>query len=112
MSLDVDVANEVVYRNLIGGESVFITDRKPSGNASMEIDTVAAKDWWTTIKNNTLGALAITHGTVAGNIIEIDAPKVQLTDPSYSDSDGIAMLGTKLSFQPDAGNDELVITVK
>jgi hypothetical protein len=112
MSLDADMANDVVYRNLVGGDSVLITDRKPTGTAVMELGTVAAKDWWSTIKNNTVGALTITHGLTAGNIIQLDAPKVQLTDPSYSDSDGIAMLNTKLTFRPNAGNDEFIVTVK
>lgn len=111
-SLDIDIANQVVYRNLIGGESVNITDRKPTGTAVMELESVATKDWWSTIKNNVLGALSITHGTVAGNIIEIAGPKVQLTEPSYSDSDGIAMLSAKLAFQPDIGNDEVIIVAK
>lgn len=111
-SLDIDVANQITYRNLVGGDSVVLTDRKPAGSAVMELEAVATKDWWTTIKNNTLGALSITHGVTAGNIIQITAPKVQLTNPAYSDSDGIAMITTSLNFQPNIGNDELVIVSK
>jgi hypothetical protein len=104
-----DLANQIIYRNLVNSEGVRITDRAPAGSISFELDTVATKDWWTIAKNGTLGALSITHGTVAGNIVKIDSPKVQLTNPQYADSDGIAMLNLTLSFQPNTGNDEIVI---
>lgn len=111
-SLDIDIANQLVYRNLIGVESIAITDRQPSGSIVMELESVAFKDWWTTIKNGTTGALAVTHGVTAGYIIQLAAPKVQLLDPSYSESDGIVMLTCKLDLLPNTGNDEFVLTVK
>ena len=46
MSFDLDVANAMNYRNLVNGESVNITDRKPMGNASMELPSIAEKDWF------------------------------------------------------------------
>ncbi|MFC7518693.1 phage tail tube protein [Herbaspirillum sp. GCM10030257] len=111
-SLSFDCGNEVVYRNLIGRESVSIRDRKMTGSISMEMTSVAEKDWFATVIANTKGALQIVHGTVAGNIIQIDAPKVQLTDPQISDSEGIVMLGANLALEPDEGNDDILITVK
>jgi hypothetical protein len=111
-TLDIDMANQVDYRNYIGMEAVTLTDRKPVGNATFELDTMATKNWYTTIKNGTLSPLELVHGTTAGNIIEINAPKVQITNPSISDDNGLAMLGVSLSLQPNAGNDELVLTVR
>lgn len=106
----IDVANQVAFRSLVGFEGVEITNRAPSGNVTFELDTVAIKDWWTAIKDATVAATSITHGTTGGNIVKIDGPKVQLTNPQYSDSDGIAMLGLTLAYQPNVGNDELQIT--
>lgn len=111
-SFSVDMANTLVYRNLVGYEGILITDRQPTGSITMELESVATKNWYTTIADGTLGTLAITHGKVAGNIIEIECPKVQLLDPSISDSDGIAMLTCKLEVQPDTGNDEFILTVR
>jgi hypothetical protein len=111
-SLDVDIGNQVLYRNLIGYEAILITDRSPSGSCSFETESVATKDWYTIIKNGTLGALQLVHGTVAGLIVQIDAPKVQLVDPQFSDSDGVSMFDTSLQFLPNTGNDELVLTFK
>jgi hypothetical protein len=109
-SYGVDVANQVVFRSLVGFEGVEITDRAPSGNVSFELDTVATKDWWTVVKDATVSTTAITHGTTAGNIVKLNGPKVQLTNPQYADSDGIAMMNLTLAYQPNTGNDELVIT--
>lgn len=110
--LDIDVANEITYRNVIGEESVQLVDRKPSGSVSLEEQALATKDFHTIVNASTLGALQLIHGTTAGSIIQIDAPKVQLLSPSYSDSNGVLMLDLKLSFTPNAGDDELLIVAK
>lgn len=113
-TLSMDIANQVTYRQLIGAESVLITDRKPTGNVSIEAVAVATKDWWTIAKNSTYGVFCVKHGQTAGNIIGITAPNVQLTDPKYSDSDGVAMMDFGMAFTPKgaAGNDEIRICVK
>lgn len=110
----VDVANELVYRNLVNHESIQNVDRAPVGKIVMEMTSVTAKDWMTTIRSATTGALVLTHGTVAGNIVQIDAPKVQLIKPAFSEMDGIMMLSADMKFLPSGtnGNDELTFTVK
>lgn len=112
--LDFDIANTVTYRQLIGAESVLITDRKPAGNVSIEAVSVATKDWWTLAKNATYGVFSVKHGQTAGNIVGVTAPNVQLTNPKYSDSDGVAMMDFGMAFTPKgaAGNDEIRICVK
>lgn len=111
-TLQIDLKNEYPYRNLIGYEGVTINDRKPDGSISMEMVGVAAKNWFATISAATTGALQIVHGTVPGNIIQIDAPAVQLVSPRFADSQGIQMLQANLLFMPVNGNDEITITVK
>jgi hypothetical protein len=109
-SYSVDIANQVAFRELVGYQGVVFTDRAPTGSVSFELDTVATKDWWTSIKNATVAATSITHGTTAGNIVKLDGPKGQLTNPQYAESDGIAMLNLSLSYQPNVGNDEVQIS--
>lgn len=113
-SLDIDVANSIVYRDLIGGaQEVLITDRAPQGSATIEATTVAAKNWWSSIQAASTGSLAVQHGQSAGNIVEISAPAVQLVSPSYSEQDNVTMLQLGLQLVPgSAGNDELKITVR
>jgi hypothetical protein len=108
--LSFDFANAVTYRSLVGGsESVVLTDRQCAGSATIEATTVAAKAWWTAAANATTGALAVRHGTAAGNKIYVSAPAVQVTKPNYSEKDQITMLQMGLVIQPTAGNDELFI---
>jgi hypothetical protein len=110
--LSVDVANSVAFESLVGVEEVNVTDRAPAGTIAMRAVSVATKDWWTAIKDATTGALSITHGTVAGNKVKLDAPGVQLTKPTYQDMNGNQMLQAGLVLVPGAtGNDELTITV-
>lgn len=111
-ALSLDMANNVVFQSLVGAERVLITDRRPVGSCAIEATTVAAKDWWSLVLNATTDELTIKHGTAAGNIVEFDACAVQLTQPSYEDLDGVAMLRTNLILVPAGGNDELVIGVK
>lgn len=112
-ALSLDMKNQVEYRNLINEESVNITDRKPDGSISFEATTVATKDWLATILATGTGALEIVHGTAPGNIVELDAPGVQLVEPRYVNSQGVMMLQSNLRLVPGvSGNDELVITVR
>lgn len=112
--LQIDMGNQVVYRGLIGGaEFVRLTDRKATGSVLMEAVKVADKDWWTSIRNVVSAPLSLVHGLVAGNIVEVAAPNVQIHTPDYQEQDGILMLGAKLAFTPGAtGNDEVKITFR
>ena len=111
-SLDIDLANLIVHRALIGSESVLLTDRKAGGNVVFEATTVATKDWWTIAKNATLGPLYVVQGTTAGNKVAVASGYAQIVKPGYTDIDGIAMLQAGLSLNPStAGNDEVAIQV-
>lgn len=107
----VDVANSVVYRNMPTLEDVLITDRKAIGNISIPMTPVATKAWHDTVRDGTLAAISMTHGSGAGKIFTITAPKVQLITPQYQNKNGVVHLQLGLDFQPNAGNDELSIAI-
>jgi hypothetical protein len=109
---NIDLGNEVTYRNVVGEESVHIVDRAPKGDVSIEETALATKNFHAICAAHTTGALQMIHGTSAGNIVQIDAPVVQLLSPSYADSNGILMLKMQLALIPDAGDDELTLTVR
>lgn len=112
-SCSLDAGLQVVYRNLIGFEGVRITDRAARGALSFEYQKVATYNWFQKVKNNESGPLNLVHGTVAGNIVELDAPNVQPTGPTISDSDGTAMLNLNLNYNPtEAGNDEYELIIR
>lgn len=111
--LQVDTGAQIEYRNLYNFEGVQYTDRKPGGSISFEMTTIAAKNWLATVEAAGTGALNVVHGVTAGNIVEINCPAAQITQPKYSNSQGIAMLDGSLKLVPgSSGNDEYSIVVR
>ena len=111
-SLSVDLGNTVNPRFLIGGESVMIADRKSKGSAVVEGRSLATVDWFAKALARTRGALSLIHGTVAGNIVEIAAPAVEIGRPTQGQTDGIVNYTLPLDLCPSAGLDELKIIVR
>lgn len=111
-AFEVDLAQDVQYRNVVGTESVQIVDRRPAGSMTVEEPLLATKDLHAIIANHEPKAIAITHGSTAGNQIEITGPKVQIVSPQIGDSQGIKTLQTSLRWLPDEGDDELKIRVQ
>lgn len=108
-----DVANALTYRDLINCGGAYSSDRKPSGSVTFEVTSVATKNWAEVVRLATLDAIQLVHGTVPGNIVQVDMPKVQFNAaPTLSNDNEIAMLQAGFSIQPNLGNDELVLTVK
>lgn len=108
-----DIANSVVYRNVVNSESVIITDRAPAGTLRFEQERIADKNFWALAEAETLVPVAIEHGTTAGNIVAIDGARVQLSQPTLNDSDGLSVMGMNTLWVPsDSGDDEVTITVK
>ena len=70
-----DVANEVVYRNLVGGEDVIITDRAPTGSVTIDEPLLTEHDFHAAIAAHETGPLTITHGLTAGHQIVMAAPR-------------------------------------
>jgi len=108
-SVTMDLGNTTVYRELVGcTKEVLITDRATTGTALIEAPTIAQKDYFAVANNNTTGSLTFTHGTTAGNIVAFTAQKVDIGQPTYSDSDGIQMLNLPyVAIPTSAGNDEV-----
>lgn len=112
-ALNFDIANQLVWRSLIGCEGAEITNRQPTGKIALQLPSIAQLDWPTMVLDGAGNPVSITHGTLAGNIIEIKAPASQLTNPAYSEQDNVAMLELDMNVNPGvAGNDELEIIVR
>lgn len=111
-SLSIDLGNQVEPRMLIGSESIEIVDRKVSGTTVIEAVSIATKDWHAVARSSTVGALSCVHGTVAGNIVEIAGPAVQVGQPTYGQTQGITNTSLPLVLCPVTGDDEIVIRVR
>lgn len=110
-NMSINLGADVQYRTLVGLEEVRLVDRKPSGTIMIEAPTIGSKDFFTAARNGTTGALAVTHGSAAGNIVAIAAPHVSLGNPVYQDSKGVQMLSLPVVLSPSTGNDELSIVL-
>ena len=108
-ALELNLANQKVYRNLPGVEDVQITDRAPAGSVTIEDPTLAEKNYFTIASASTLGALSVLHGTAAGNQVHVHAPAVQLTQPKFENKDSVIALAMATRLIPLLGNDELSI---
>ncbi len=112
-SLNINFNNAIQYRSLIGAEDVLMTDRQVSGQVVFEAPTIATKDFFSLALGSTLGNLDITHGTTAGNIVQISSSRVDVSNPTYQDQNGIQMLQVPITLVPSgSGNDEISIVVK
>lgn len=112
-SLAYDHANEVIHRELIGvAPTNDISGRTPAG--SMTIDTQAVTNdvnWVDESRASTTAALQIVHGTVAGSVVTIDCPQVEIQPMSYGDDRGVWTSQIPIAYKPNTGDDEIKITL-
>ena len=112
-SLSIDLGNTVIYRNRPNSEIVAITNRSSTGSIQFAKQPIATFDPLARYKAKTTGPLAVVHGTVAGNIVKIDAPIVQFGQPTLTDVNGVLHDSVPLRFiRASAGNGELKFTVQ
>lgn len=112
-SVSLDAGNSIIYRELVGcTKEVLITDRASTGTVVIEAPTIAAKDFFTAaLVDTSAGELSFIHGTTGGNIVSFYSGRVDITDPTYQDQDGIHMLSLPFTAVPTStGNDEFVLT--
>ncbi|NYT38871.1 hypothetical protein ERD78_18860 [Allopusillimonas soli] len=110
-ALTFDVANQIEWRSYISCEGAEITNRQPTGNLVLQLPSITDLNWPSLVLTAAEKALSITHGTTAGNIVTVNLPKTQLTNPSYSDDNNLAMLNLDLNINPGQGNDEIEIVL-
>ena len=111
-SLTVERAPVVNYRNWVNQEAVRLGDRQYKAKASIPMVLIADWDYEAAVRNETLAALQVVHGTVAGDKVQLDAPLVQVLDYTLGEDQGDAMLNLDLLFTAsDAGDDDMVLTI-
>jgi|ERR1051326_3327943 hypothetical protein len=111
-SLTVNLGNKVVPRDRPNAATVRLTDRMATGSVTFEDPGIGTKDFFALVYGQTQFVMQLIHGTVAGNIIQLDMPKVQMLSPSYVNIDGVRHIQAQLKFNRNAGDDELKFTVK
>lgn len=104
-----NAGNQVEYRNLVNYEGVHITDRRVTGNVTIEAPEQADLDVFAKVESHqgiTLEAVTLTHGKTPGNIIKIEGLQVQASNITPSDNQGIMHYGMELRYLPTGSNDD------
>ena len=113
-SLEIDDGVTLEHRNLPNqAEYIRAVSRVSKGSIEIESVPQATYDFWAAMRAGTKGALSVTLGTVAGNIIVDTAPRVQVKEPDLVENQSLEHLKLNLAFLPtNAGNDESLISVR
>lgn len=98
-AFDFALGNKITYSDKINGESVKFTDRQTTGSITMEEPSQATKDFDALVLSEALGAVSVTHGTVAGSKVAISGANVQIIGISDVDLGGIQGIKLDLDFQ-------------
>jgi hypothetical protein len=102
------------FRSLIGPQDRVIMRQRPwSGTLVAQVPDLATKDYFSKIRPGTTMVADLVHGITAGNIVEIDVPKLQISgNVDLSEEQGRLMMTLPVTALPNAGNDEVVFTSK
>jgi hypothetical protein len=114
-SLTINLNTNPTFVNSVNGQYVAIGERAVGGSITFESELLATKDIYALIESHagvSTSVLDIVHGDTAGDIIEIDAPAVQLLNPQVSDANGVSLVTCDFVAVPVSGNDEFVFITK
>lgn len=107
-----DTGAEVEYTDYINCGGSRYKDRAPSGSVTVEAKAAAAVSWPEVVRTGQTGALALVHGKAAGNIVQVDLPKIQIKEHSYTDQGGMVYEQLPFVVLPVVGNDEIKLTFR
>jgi hypothetical protein len=109
-----DSGASLEYRSLIGpADRVLYRQRAWTGEVVMELPDLTAKNYFTNVLARSTAAMTVTHGTAAGSIVAISAPRLELGAPTLSNEQGVLMASFPVRALPStAGNDEISIVAR
>jgi hypothetical protein len=101
-------------RSLTGpADRVAFRNREVTAEALVEFPDIGTKNYYTKMLSRTTQALQLVHGTVAGNIVQVDAARALIGLISTPEEQGFLMATIPMRFLPSsAGNDDFTITSK
>ena len=111
-SLELDLANEVVTRFLIGSESVLITQKAEKIAATVEAVALTTFNPYALALAQTAVPMVLTHGVGAGKVVTLNAALAQIQRPSgLAQAQGIVEWPLNLVPQVNAGNDQWTLVL-
>lgn len=111
-SITGDIAAPLSVRNLVGGNYVQRGNHKLTGRIVCEAPTIAAKNYFSTLRTGAEVPCSVEHGTVAGQIVRFSMSTIQITDIELQDEDDVLMMSLTYQANTGATPDDLVITAR
>lgn len=108
--LKIDANVQTNIRSLVGSRYINRGQHSIAIEMMIEAPSLAAKDYYLELRAGSLMPLAVTHGLVAGNIIEIACANVEITGISDSEEDNKLMFSISAIAAISAGQDDILIT--
>lgn len=109
-TMGVDFGQKVEFYEHSEEESIQITDRQATFDATFEETEIGTHDFFADINSEVAGVLDYVHGTVAGNIVTIASPLTQITKVSRSDQQGVSALQTSGPLVSDGTDPDYTVT--
>lgn len=103
---------EVKMRALVGARYVVRGNHAVTGRILCEAPAIGAKNYFRTLKTGDELPVQIVHGTVAGNIVQLDGARLQITDIDLQEEDDVLMLAIGYGLNVGTANDDLVWTAR
>lgn len=109
-SLALNFGNTVSGRFLIGSEGIIIHPIAESLDLTIEAVPLATFNPYQLAQTGAQKAVALTHGTIAGDIVTLTLPKCQFARPAgLENQQGIVEWPLRATPLPDTGNDQLTL---
>jgi hypothetical protein len=109
-TLELAFNGNLLYRELVNGQSVEIRDREPMISTQIEAEAMATFNPYPLAKNQTAFALNMVHGLGAGKIVTLNAPNCRLMRPEgMTDVEKALDWPLKITPLPTVGNDDFTI---
>lgn len=111
-SLRLDAGVTVALRNLVNKRYIRRGNHAMTGSLVIEAPDISVKDYLAKLSDGGTVEMALEHGKAAGNIVEMDWAKVQITDITESKEDDILMWTVGVTCTVDGGSPDIVIVAK
>lgn len=107
LGLELSLNNSVAFTDLLGGETIDITQREVQGKVTFDLTAAQEIAFLSNVKAATLQSLSLLHGVGAGYQMLLFCPSVQMINPKKDEKNGRRLLSYDLRINPNVGNDEL-----
>lgn len=110
-NITVDFGQQVEFYEHSEEESIQISNRNPTFQASFEEPEIGTHDFYDDANTDATGALIYEHGITAGNIVTVNSPLTQITSIATQDVQGVKALQVSGPLVTDGTDPDFSIVV-